>query len=351
MRQILTVAMVLMVALSGATAMAQQGPPEDAGPPENIKKFTSTESIPQDRLLGNTTQDIFYNNSEDESALRVEEEYIDEINVSVNEDRTALDRNLSGNTTPQLVFDVTIDNDSAENVTFYVQKSVVEEADQVENLSMLVNNNSSRFYVDEDAGPGNSPWVLFTIKDFSTNTVAFQGEGSGPNGTFSDEGMPEGIESFLSTSPITQAQTDDSELTGKIRVSDSQKDTVNINMTQNDVGQTTLLINNTNNTSTTFYVQTQALESVTNESTGVLVNVDGNSTNSTLTEQGGANWVAFEVDHFSEREVTIQSTGGASLPGGSFMGIPILVLGGGIVALTVAAGYLLLGNEETEWAG
>lgn len=342
--------MIVMVALS-AGAIAQQGPPEDAGPPDNIKQFASTQGIPQDQMNSTRTQNVFYNNSTNESAIKVDKEWRDETYINITEETRVTDRNLSGNVTPQLVFDITINNDSADNVTFYVQKDVVEQADSVDNLSMLVNNNSSRFYVDEDAGPGNSPWVLFTIEDFSTNTVKFRANGTGANGSFSDSGMPDDIDSFLNTTAITEDQTEDSELSGKIRVSESQKDTVNINMTENGVERTTLLINNTNDTPTTFYVQTQAIESVTNESTSVLVAVDGNRTNSTLTSQGGSQWVAFQVDHFSTREVTIESSSGGSLPGGEFMGIPILALAGAIVAGAVAVGYMVMGDEETEWAG
>lgn len=89
-----------------------------------------------------------------------------------------------------------------------------------------------------------------------------------------------------------------------------------VSYSQNAPDETQLAINSTLNESMTIYIQTSAVESVTNSSNASVL-IDGEQVSSGITEQGNSSWVAFEIDHFSERTVTIQATGTG---GGGFLG-------------------------------
>lgn len=370
MKRWLMIALMLgsVLALAAPITAQQQGPPPWAGPPGSdtgppTEGFSGTQPIPDSGLIGNTTEQAF--SPGNETAIRVERQYRDSVNVSLSNETVVIENTTVANTTngtvntttfeneSKLVFNVTIpDSENASNVTFYIQEEVVNSTGVVDNVSLLVNNQSQNFSVDRDAGPGNSPWALLVVHDFSTNTISFENEGStasGPGATYDRKGIPEGVSNFLDTSPITEQQTvnNSSELAGKMRVSSDQLDTVTVEL-QDSPSETTLLINNTNNTSTTFFVQNAALESVTN-GTNATVLVDGEQVQSGLTSQGGSNWTAFKIDSFSTREVTITSgaTGG-SLGGiidGSIYGIPNLALIAGGIIIVLLVGYKAMGSK------
>lgn len=323
-------ATIMIFAIMGAgigTVSAQDSQmPDHAGPPDDIKNWTSTHPVSVDSFENNETEEIL------EGAMRVDNEYSDNVSLNITES----EGNFS--------FDITIPSElEATNVSFYVNQEVVESAGEISNLSLLIDDEDSDFYIDNEAGPGESPWVLFQVDEFSTKGVEFTENGdedSGPSGEFTSEGVPDGVQAFLNTSTL---QNVDEELSGIIRVQDSELETVSAEMVSNDEQQTTLTIENTVNNSTSFYVQSDAIEAVAGTDFEVLI--DGEQTNAGLTENGGSSWVAFEIDSFSEREVTFQSTeSGGSGTADSFLeetifGVPYLAIGGLLIALSITIGF------------
>lgn len=70
--------------------------------------------------------------------------------------------------------------DGSENVTFYLQEQAVSASQDIDDVRMLLDGQPRQFTVVEDAGPGNSSWIAFTVPHFSTRTVTFTSEsGSG----------------------------------------------------------------------------------------------------------------------------------------------------------------------------
>lgn len=63
--------------------------------------------------------------------------------------------------------------DGTENVTFYLQSAAIESSQNIDNVTMYIDNEAQEFYLDADAGPGNSPWIAFRVDSFSTRTVTF----------------------------------------------------------------------------------------------------------------------------------------------------------------------------------
>ena len=63
--------------------------------------------------------------------------------------------------------------DGTENVTFYLQSQAIESSQDIDNLTMYLDSERQKFYIDENAGPGQSPWLGFEVDEFSTRTVTF----------------------------------------------------------------------------------------------------------------------------------------------------------------------------------
>ena len=63
--------------------------------------------------------------------------------------------------------------DGATGVTFYLQEQAVSSSQDIDNVQLLVDGQQRPFSVIEDAGSSNSPWIRFTISEFSTRTVTF----------------------------------------------------------------------------------------------------------------------------------------------------------------------------------
>jgi uncharacterized GH25 family protein len=68
-----------------------------------------------------------------------------------------------------------------ENVTFYLQSQAIESSQDIDNVTMYLDSEQRDFYVDEDAGPGQSPWVGFEVDEFSTRTVTFTSASTSDN--------------------------------------------------------------------------------------------------------------------------------------------------------------------------
>jgi len=58
-------------------------------------------------------------------------------------------------------------------VTFFLNSQAVEASQNVTNVTAYLDGEEMNFTVDEDAGPGNSPWIAFEVNHFSTRTVSF----------------------------------------------------------------------------------------------------------------------------------------------------------------------------------
>jgi hypothetical protein len=66
--------------------------------------------------------------------------------------------------------------DGSENVTFYLQERAISASQDIDDVRMLLDGQRREFTIIEDAGPGNSPWIAFTVPEFSTRTVTFTTE-------------------------------------------------------------------------------------------------------------------------------------------------------------------------------
>jgi hypothetical protein len=76
--------------------------------------------------------------------------------------------------------------DGTENVTVYLQSQAVESSQNIENISMYIDNSQQNFYLDQSAGLGNSSWIVFNVPSFSTRTVSFTSESNTTGATDSD---------------------------------------------------------------------------------------------------------------------------------------------------------------------
>jgi len=317
LRAVLLSVLVLTVAVGPAVAAdhtANRGN-DDPGPRDG---WTNTTTVNKSDISGNGS-DVLY--EENETVLRVEESHADSISVTV--------PNASSN----LSMSINI-TENATNVTFYLQKDVVESnVGNVSDVTTLLDGNETDWYVDEDAGPGKSPWILFEIPEFSERQVTFESaQDGGPDGSISDDGLPPGVDEFLSTTPLTGDDAGD--LSGKVRVSDEQTTNLSTSVVENSESTTEIEFDSDLDTPTTVYIQSSAVESVVGDD--IVVAVDGEPTNSTLTDQANSSWIVFEIDGFSTKTVTFTSGGGGGLTSFSLSDLAVIGLS------LAAAGFVLL---------
>ncbi len=177
--------MVMLVAVGVVVGVAAaQGPPGDAGPPDNVTTGPPGDAGPPDNVTTGPPDNVttgppegvaeFLSTSPlgpgqvDPNSLsgnmRVESEHAANTTVELtnnNETETSLDVTVTGNAT---------------NVTFYVQKQAVEAAHDIENVTVAVDGEGVDFGVADHAG-GN--WIGFEVDHFSTRTVTISSEGAG----------------------------------------------------------------------------------------------------------------------------------------------------------------------------
>ncbi|MUW14172.1 PKD domain-containing protein [Halorubrum sp. CBA1125] len=81
---------------------------------------------------------------------------------------------LLENSSSAYSINITAPNGS-ENVTFYLQERAVSSSQDIEDVRMLLDGQPREFTIVEGAGPGSgsSPWIAFTVPEFSTRTVTF----------------------------------------------------------------------------------------------------------------------------------------------------------------------------------
>lgn len=308
--------------------------PDHAGPSDEMSTWTNTDSIPEVDLV-DTSGDYLVDGND--SLIRAQEEHIGDISVNVTEVNESMVMDITGPT-------------GEENVSFFIQSDAVDENinGSVESADLLINGTESDFYVDEDAGPGQSPWIYFEVPHFSTQSVAFEADGDGPNETYGAEDAPDGIDSFLSTEPVGENETNDEDLHGKVRLSDDQIDTMDLVVNETSETEVSMTVSNEQNESATVYVQETAFEATTNQSVDVFV--DGESVESGTVEEGPGHWIVFEIDHFSDRTVTLSSGGSDDGSSGGIFGIPIWAILGAVGAVVVVGGGLYyIRDDDVEY--
>ena len=120
-------------------------------------------------------------------------------------------------------------------------------------------------------------------------------------------GPPEDVAEFIQTSPLGPGQVEPNSLSGKIRVESQHVDNTTIELTNDTATNSSMDITVTGNaTNVTFYLQKQAVEA-SQDIENMTVEVDGEPVEFGVAEEGGGNWVTFEVEHFSTRTVTFTS--------------------------------------------
>lgn len=94
--------------------------------------------------------------------------------------------------------------DNVTNVTFYLQTVAISASQNIEDLSMYIDNDEHGFRVVESAESGGAAWVAFNVPHFSTRTVTFTSNTSATNAPaitappddsyYSDEDLILGVE-------------------------------------------------------------------------------------------------------------------------------------------------------------
>jgi hypothetical protein len=148
-------------------------------------------------------------------------------------------------------------------------------------------------------------------------------------------GTPPGAEPFSRTTTLgpNSIVGNDTSLAGKVRVESGYAANTTIELVNNSTDNATLAITVTGNASdVTFYINQNAIEASQNIDT-LLLSVDGKTQQFGEVEQGPGAWIGFEVDHFSTRIVTLNSTStsvfSSTLPGSGGQGPPTDVDGDG----------------------
>jgi hypothetical protein len=131
-----------------------QGPPDDLAAFKNTSALTAQQTEPNS-LAGK---------------IRVESDLLENTSVE-----------LVTSSATEYTLNITV-TEEAENVTFFLQSQAIESSQDIENVTAYLDGEKMDFYVDESAGPGNSPWILFEVDHFSTRTVTFASETSAPSG-------------------------------------------------------------------------------------------------------------------------------------------------------------------------
>jgi hypothetical protein len=130
----------------------------ERGPPEDVAAFQDTSPLDANKTDPSSLA----------GQLRVESDLKENTSVT-----------LTTNSSTEYSLNITV-TEEAENVTFFLQSKAVESSQDIENITAYLDGEEMEFYVDESAGPGNSPWILFEVDHFSTRTVTFASGSSGP---------------------------------------------------------------------------------------------------------------------------------------------------------------------------
>lgn len=201
---IYTLAMLVAVGMiAGVAVAAAQGPPEDAGPPDNVTvgppdNVTTgpPENVttgPSDNVTVGPPDGVakFLNTSPlhpsqvDPNSLagkiRVESQHVDNTTielVNANATETEINITVTGNAT---------------NVTFYLQKQAVEASQDIDNITMKVDGQPAEFGANQSKG-GN--WIVFEIEHFSTRTVTFESVSDSKIPDDSQTGAPDYVDNY-----------------------------------------------------------------------------------------------------------------------------------------------------------
>lgn len=318
---------LLVVSMVGGIASAQ-GPPEDAGPPHNIQKFTDTKTI--ESVQNDTNGTI-------EGAIRVDEEYHENTTITLNESNGTV-----------LSMSIEIPSElNATNVTFFLQQSAVENQTgaNISNVSMFLDSGNHDWFVDESAGPGNSPWVLFEVPEFSERNVTFEATDSesGPTGSFTNTGIPDGATPFTNTTGIPSGNLSD-QLSGQVFVDPIQAENLSVAVDSDENNRTTMTLESNESSSTTIYIGLDGLNSIDSDPD---VEVDGELVDSNVTEQGGNEYLVFQTGHFSTKDVEITDSDFGPVSDGA---LDIITISFVVVVIgLLGAAYYLASTREIEF--
>ena len=173
-------------------AAVAQGPPGDAGPPDNVDLGPpdDVDPGPPENVTTGPPEGVaeFVDTSPlsgpDEvepvslsGKIRVESQHL--------ENTTA---ELVRNSSTEFTLDITVTG-NATNVTFFLNKQAVEASQDIENVTMEVDGEPAEFGVNESGGES---WIVFEIEQFSTRTVAFTSDGADGGGLFDEQDIPVG---------------------------------------------------------------------------------------------------------------------------------------------------------------
>jgi len=140
---------------NGTDDRANNQPGPSGSPPARFAAFQATRS-----LGGNQAEPASL-----AGKLRVESMFHDATEVT-----------LTTNISTEYTLNLTVTAANATNVTFYLQQQAVEALQDIDNVTMYLDDERRNFYVDQKAGAGNSPWIAFEVDHFSTRTVSFVAE-------------------------------------------------------------------------------------------------------------------------------------------------------------------------------
>lgn len=142
---------------TGPPENVTRGPSENVtvGPPDGVAKFVSTSP-----LAGPDKVDPVSLSGK----IRVESQHL--------ENTTA---KLLRNSSTDYTLNITVTG-NATNVTFFLQKQAVEASQNISNVTMEVDGEPAEFGVNDSGGDN---WIVFEIEHFSTRTVTFTSDGAG----------------------------------------------------------------------------------------------------------------------------------------------------------------------------
>ncbi|MDZ7688460.1 MAG: hypothetical protein U5J64_07040 [Halobacteriales archaeon] len=154
---------------TGPPENVTRGPSENVtvGPPDGVAEFVSTSPLGPGQVDPNSLS----------GKIRVESQHVSNTTVELVEDRAN-----------ESVLDITVTG-NATNVTFFLQKQAIEASQDIENVTMEVDGEPVEFGVGGNGGN----WITFEIEHFSTRTVTFTSAGADTGGDGSpDDGTGDG---------------------------------------------------------------------------------------------------------------------------------------------------------------
>jgi len=247
--------------------------------------------------------------------------------------KTRVNEAVADDTTVDLIRDddtnMTVDvgvPEGTDDATFYVMYDRSAGSAAPENVTVTVDGEPVEFGVveAEDEDDDNTTWLGVALNDSDDTVSVYSPEGTlaPPERDEDDDGGAPGPreelpDSFADFGPETEPGAK-ADLTGvepgMVRIEEGYASDTTIELVRNDRTNFTLDIEVTGDAeNVTFYLNTNAIQA-SQHIEGLEAYVDGEETVFGEVTNARGGWIAFEVDHFSERRITFETESNVSQP-------------------------------------